>query len=1048
MLNIYRPAIVLIGLSLGFCAAALGQSSAQNYVTTRTYKQATTSLSTDVNVVTTGVDYFDGLGRLIQTVQVHTAPKTDGNGPKDVFLHTEYDSFGRTFKQYLPYPSYQNGAYRAEVPSEISGYYGNAANFEKDNPVNDDIRVSHETEYEKSPLGRVLKQYNPGPAVTNKDYVRFEYGLNVSNEVRRYDVSGSSLTDISYSNNYYNANVLTVVRSFDQNGNRTDEFKDKNGQVVLKRSFSTDNQILDTYYVYDNFGQLRAVLQPEFQQGTFSTTRLNLYAFLYEYNDRGLLTKKQTPGGGQTTITYDSRDRISTLTDANSVTITTNYDDLNRVTSTSQGGSDITTTKYDTYDSWTGLEFQSAEIPGLNSYVGAGVTSNRKGVVTSTEARVLGTGTMLRTVYYYDKKYRLIQTVRQLYNLGTNATEKRSILRDFAGKPLQELITQTTSYGKMITSKGYVYDQADRLLQTTHYVSKDDIPKTNIVLNALRYNEIGQLRRKYLHSEEYGNRFTERLEIKNNIQGWLRTMNGYSVSGQNFGIDLRYSKPLDGGTQQWNGNISELKWRQAGGTVQGYKFTYDGVNRLRAADGLGGFNNEEKGITYDLNGNLTALQRTSGGNTIDNLSYSYNGNRLSSINDISGYTQGQPNGTVNYNYDNNGNLTSYDSKTITYNILNLPSSVTGPANLTYTYTADGTKLEYYDGNSTTRYVGEMEYNQSNALTRIATADGQVAVSGDTYTYHYYLTDHLGNVRTIIDRTATVLLETDYYPFGLSIDRSGSTPNKYRFNGKEQQSVTGWLDFGARMYLPQIGRWGGVDTKSEKYLSSSPYNYTDNNPISRVDPTGKDWFYYQAKGEEKKGWHWQEGDVAKYTNTKGKEVTLKKGFDYLVTFRATGKNSEGASTGTLQLWGDRDPKKGALITATGFTGGSGFNATKSGNYLMDLSKRDSKGPQKMNSNKDNPVAFMGIQDIPNRYIREGNLGYDVGGAYGSGRIRLLETDGEVNRNSEQIHGYYLHGKLQPHNWTHGCLCDKSESIFNYFWSGSGKNVRGEVPVSVD
>ena len=58
------------------------------------------------------------------------------------------------------------------------------------------------------------------------------------------------------------------------------------------------------------------------------------------------------------------------------------------------------------------------------------------------------------------------------------------------------------------------------------------------------------------------------------------------------------------------------------------------------------------------------------------------------------------------------------------------------------------------------------------------------------------------------------------------------------------------------------------------------------------PDGRNWFYYQAQGEKKKSWHWQEGDVATYKNKKGKEVTSKNGFDYLVAFNPTGKTQKG------------------------------------------------------------------------------------------------------------------------------------------------------------
>ncbi len=105
-------------------------------------------------------------------------------------------------------------------------------------------------------------------------------------------------------------------------------------------------------------------------------------------------------------------------------------------------------------------------------------------------------------------------------------------------------------------------------------------------------------------------------------------------------------------------------------------------------------------------------------------------------------------------------------------------------------------------------------------------------------YYYNLSDHLGNVRVVVgdDANATQIQTNDYTAFGVAIS-SDISKNKYLYNGKELQDGTNWLDYGARMYYPELGRWMAVDPLAEKGKRWSPYTYAFDNPLRFIDPDG-------------------------------------------------------------------------------------------------------------------------------------------------------------------------------------------------------------------
>ena len=96
--------------------------------------------------------------------------------------------------------------------------------------------------------------------------------------------------------------------------------------------------------------------------------------------------------------------------------------------------------------------------------------------------------------------------------------------------------------------------------------------------------------------------------------------------------------------------------------------------------------------------------------------------------------------------------------------------------------------------------------------------------------------------TITHSKTPIVQVDDYYPFGLtfnSFTRNYSEPQRYKYNGKEEQEDwgSGVLDYGAKMYMADIGRWGVVDPMTDQRNWVSPYNYVQNNPLLRIDPDG-------------------------------------------------------------------------------------------------------------------------------------------------------------------------------------------------------------------
>ncbi|WP_232826021.1 DUF6443 domain-containing protein, partial [Chitinophaga alhagiae] len=282
--------------------------------------------------------YFDGLGRPLQTVSKHILPGT-GN---DLVAPVVYDNFGREQYKYLPYGVTGTGQLRLSPFTEQAGFSGTQYPGES-------VYYS-ETQFEQSPLNRVEKTLAPGNSWAGSGKgVSQQYLVNTAGDgVKIWDIGANAGDYPVARDTNYSAGQLYKTVTQDEMAQEVVEFKDKEGRVVLKKVQLTaaagsegHTGWLCTYYVYDDLGNLRYVLQPrmvDILSGTSwslsNTVHRRELCFRYVYDHRRRMVLKQVPGAEPVEMVYDVRDRLVFSQDGNLRTagkwLTTFYDELNR----------------------------------------------------------------------------------------------------------------------------------------------------------------------------------------------------------------------------------------------------------------------------------------------------------------------------------------------------------------------------------------------------------------------------------------------------------------------------------------------------------------------------------------------------------------------------------------------------------------------------------------------------------------------------------------------------------------------------------------------
>lgn len=465
-----------------------------------------------------------------------------------------------------------------------------------------------------------------------------------------------------------------------------------------------------------------------------------------------------------------------------------------------------------------------------------------------------------KTYFYYDTLARLIATHR--YHSDGGYTKSEALL-NFNGDPSLSYTRHKKSptEAEMVLKDRYLYDTKARL--THHYHTVNSLAEE--LLSFTQYDQVGRMKQKAV-----GGSLSAPLQTLNyayHIRGSLKALNDPSNLGSDlFGYRLYFEDPAPstGAATKYNGSISQMDWAtkaQSPSVLRRYSFSYDGLDRLLgayylkpgASDTATGAYNEL--LSYDKNGNIKTLSRYGGKDSTparktDALTYTYSGGKLTKVVNAISDPLGYPPGGAALGYNSSGELISHPDKglsLIEYNSMGLPSSFTkGALTTTYRYLADGVRLEKIQGQKRSLKLGDFHYETTSGgltLQFVPTSEGYYDFIKNAYIYNYV--DHLGNIRVSYYKNSAgallVLEENHYYPFGQKHEGYGSattaTPSyQYKFGSKELQD-TGFYDFGARFYMPDIGRWMSVDPLAEEFPGWNPYHYVHNNPINMVDPTG-------------------------------------------------------------------------------------------------------------------------------------------------------------------------------------------------------------------
>ena len=635
-------------------------STDRNYVAKAVFTQGVknlTSVSPARAIITT--TFYDGFGRKQQTVL------RNNNSGKDLADYFEYDNRGRIVRQYLPGTISGSGNYASleQITSSHASLY-----------PEDATNAYISTEYDASVTPRTITTKRAGSDWQMSVGTNSQYHINKNSG--KYSCNKFTLNSNNGSLNnsgIYPSGRLHVTSVIDEDNRETIIFKDLNDSIYLHRRVLDENNYADTYYIYDNIGNIRYVIPPMASVALVSSTGIITddneavqdYCYIYKYDSRNRLEEKKLPGVKSICYVYDDKDLLRYSQDGNQREngewTTYAYDALYRLVYSCEVEIEATTiaqlrqivsNKTDNayltnkinnlggyknvipcgtvkcvniinyYDNYDFLELyptekDSIEYKVVRNYDGRYTdTINPRhvnlGMLTGTVTSVIGDSLRLLCANYYDRKGRLIQSCEKNHLGGYD----RKLYRlSFVGNPISMRHEHSSADTSCVDVYTYSYDIQLRptSVSLSHNGSESMFEYNNT------YNSLGQL-----SSQALGEGLIE-TTYQYNIQGWTT-----HIDNNKFHQQLYYETLPYGDDGSLTGNVCAMSWASDGSDNSGnmaptiqrtYRYDYDRLDRLTSAQYVESEPRSDftyqttntpdysTAYTYDLNGNITSMQR-------------------------------------------------------------------------------------------------------------------------------------------------------------------------------------------------------------------------------------------------------------------------------------------------------------------------------------------------------------------------------------------------------------------------------------------------------